>query len=360
LLRGGTNVVAIHVPPTAGQPVAVHLPAVEVRGLGRSSGSEKKVTRVSAWKSRADESAPELAAPWIRGSSGGDAPGVVNGLPTGADATLLRAPVGVRAVLDVPSYWRNRSLSLLLHEVPGSPAVFLNGERLTEALQSPARIDLDSRFRFDGRDTLTLVWPNGPADVSSGWGIAALHWSPTVVPPNLPQRAVLGWEPGAGATQPGARQALAFASQILTLSATTYAIAWTGTDSGAAGVVVAAWSGTSFRGSDLAAVRAELPARLAAVRGDGKHPVWIMTPPTVSKNRNGNANSRLLEHDKELIAIARNEGAHVVPVFEVFNSALRRQKLWPTRPEWTDGTGTLTPLGAYLTGLVLVDALSLK
>ena len=47
-----------------------------------------------------------------------------------------------------------------------------------------------------------------------------------------------------------------------------------------------------------------------------------------------------------------------VPVFDVFNSALRRQRLWPARPVLSDGAGALTPVGAYLTALIILDTLA--
>jgi hypothetical protein len=149
------------------------------------------------------------------------------------------------------------------------------------------------------------------------------------------------------------------------VSTTVYTLEWTGSAAGTAGTLVAAWSGTAFRGADLAAVREAVPAVLSAAADPvppsiGRRMVWLMTPPTVGHDRRAGVNSRLLDHDKALVALARTAGARPVPVFEVFNSVLRRQRLWPARPEWTDASGVLSPHGAYLAGLVLLDTLSMK
>lgn len=357
LLRGGTNAVAVYLP--AGGDGAGSAPALEVRGLGRASGKDLAVARLSAWRVRPEELAPALSPAWLKGAPGGDAPGQASTMPGADEAALPHAPVGIRAILDVPAYWRSRPLAVFLHEVPGAPAVYLNGRMLVDALHAPARVDLGHAFNFDGRDTLTLVWPDGPPAAAAAWGIASLHWSPAVAPPDLPSGSVVAWDPTVGANQPGADRALAYASQILAISATAYALEWTRSPTGPvliAGTLVAAWSGTSFRGAEMAAAREAVSGRLAAARP----PVWLMTPPTVGRSRNGTINGRLLEHDRALVALARTAGARPVPVFEVFNSALRRQRLWPARPEWSDGSGTLTPYGAYLIGLVIVDTLSLK
>jgi len=265
LLRSGTNTIVLALPPGA-----LAAPLLELRATGRESGKERTVARFGLWRCRAEEIAPELGAGWIRGTGPGDTPQPSAVLPTAADAGLPRAPLGVRAVLDVPAYWRGRSLSLYLHAIPGTPQVYLNGRLIVEALHAPARVELGAAFAFDGRDTIALVYPEPPAPADQGdWGVVALHWAAGVPPPAFRSGAVLGWEPGDGALQPGARQALRYAAEILAVSATAFTLGWEDHPLGPvdpAGTVVAAWSGTLFRGADLAAVRERAEARLLAAR----------------------------------------------------------------------------------------------
>ncbi len=112
-------------------------------------------------------------------------------------------------------------------------------------------------------------------------------------------------------------------------------------------------------GASLAAARAELEERCASAPVVRAGRVWLVTAPPAGRSMRTPGNSRLGDFNKDVAELAGRRGAKVLPVFDVFRSALRRQRRWPARANLADDAGRLTPHGSYLMALVLLDSFSL-
>jgi hypothetical protein len=189
-----------------------------------------------------------------------------------------------------------------------------------------------------------------------------VHWDTWVAPPRTVPGSTIWYELGIGADSPGIRRALALASEVLEVSSTPFGLSWAplGTDLPAGStsytLLTAIWSSSPFTSIGLSAAEAMVKERIASVTG--RH--WIMTPPTVGSKLAAGANQRLALFSRRIVAAAEERGVGLVPVFQVFQVALRSQRRWPTRPDLTDAAGSLTPQGSYLAALAVVDGLSLR
>jgi hypothetical protein len=263
----------------------------------------------------------------------------------------------------MPSYWRGRPFAIFLNGIPGEPEVWVNGTRVAEKLRSPARIDIRRALKLDGYDTLTLVYDRPPEALPAPrrGGMAAVHWETWVALPRVASGSTVWYELGIGAESRGIRDALGYASEILAVSSTPFELNWAPLDSGAAegsppgALLTAIWSASPFSSSGLSAAEAMVRARLAAVTG--RH--WIMTPPTAGSRQSSGPNQRLALFSRRITAAAEEKEAGIIPVFHVFQCALKAQRRWPARPDLADQYGSLTPAGSYLAALAIIEGLSL-
>ena len=364
-LRRGTNLVALSLPPAPAGVVPA--PRLRIRAIRRTDGGEATVASPSAWRVRADEVAQALPASWLHGEGTGDWRVALTGPLGGDERWLAGSPACVLASVDLPSYWRSHPVSLWLHGIPGRPDVWVNGRLIAPALVPPARLDLSGILRLDGHDTLCLAYaePPPPGDSDAGWGVAAFHWAASPSPPRLPGGATLVVAETAWAGTPGLRNALRYAGEVLAVSATpwplTLAHPWMPPEiqPEAAGALVSALSSTVFRGTEFAAALTTLGMRCETLSAQGLARLWIIAPPTAGRRRDTVANSRLQTFSRDLAAFADARGARLIPLYDVFRSALKRSRRWPVRTILTDDGGVLTPVGAYVAGLVVLDTLSL-
>lgn len=369
LVRSGENVLVL-VTPSIEARIA-KAPRASLAGIS-SSGRERTAPVGPPWRCRADQVEAAIPPAWLRSSDTSVWRVSLPRPPAAADDWLPRAPLCVKAVLNLPPQWRGRRFSVFLHGLAGSPEVWLNGERVAGPVVSPVRVDLGKKMNFDGRDVLCLLYPEPPAGGGNAgqWGVAALRWDANVPLPRFPSGSALVFDPGAWAGQEGVRQALAFAAGAASVSATPWAFSWldaaapapttaTGTGTGvpAAGLVVAAWGATAYREADFPAFQEEASRRLARWNERARR-AWVLVPPALGKRADSSRNERLRVYNKSVRNLARSAGAGFIPAYDVFRSALRRSRRWPVRADLTDDEGTLGPQGACLLGLVILDAFS--
>ena len=370
VVHAGENVLVLSLPPVAAKTLKA--PEVSLTGHAAPSGAPRAASIGPPWRAKADQVETVLPAAWLKGR---DVSAWRVALPRPlavTDTWLPQAPVCVKAVLDLPPPWGGRRFSLFLHGLAGTPEVWLNGEPLTGPVKCPARIDLGRRLKFDGRDSLCLVYPAppaGPGDDGS-WGVAALFWDTSIRPLRLPAGASVLFDPGEWAGQEGVRRALRYASEAAEGSATPCAFTWgeagvtpamtsTGTG-GPAGIVVAAWGATTYRPDELEATRAAIRARVAGFKQQGLR-VWVMSPTTLGERPDTSRNERIRLYNRSLRDLAKGEGVRLITVYDVFYSSLRRMttgpryRRWPVRLPLTDDGGTLGPQGAFLLGLAILN-----
>ena len=366
-LRKGANHLSIVLPACGKGEVTV--PKASLWGE-TTGGRVRLALKFREWEFQKEMVEAGIPPSWLKGGDTTAWRTTVPVPPDGHEAWLARAPYCLKAVIDVPSYWRGRPLTAFLHGIPGEPEVWVNGTRVVERLRTPARVDLGNLLKLNGFDTVCLVYdrppdvPPGnaaPPGEPRGGGVVAVHWETWVPRPRVPQGSTVWYELGIGADTPGIGNALAYASEILKTGSTPFDISWaplgTGGPSGstACAVLTAIWSGSPFTSSGLAAAEAMVKERIASVTA--RH--WVMTPPTAGSRRDSGANQRLALFTRRITAAAEERHAGLVPVYQVFQSALRSQRRWPARPEFSGASGDLTPQGSYLAALAVIEGLSL-
>jgi len=360
-LRKGANFLSV-VLPACGKG-EFRVPEASLWGE-TSGGRARLAVKFKEWEFRKERIEPSMPQAWLKGGDTTAWRITVAAPPDASEAWLADAPYCLKTVLDVPAYWRGRPLAAFLHGIPGEPGVWVNGVLVVERLKTPARIDLRGLLKLNGYDTLCLVYdrpPPVPAGGRRGGGVAAVHWDTWVALPRTVPGSTIWYELGIGADSPGIRRALALASEVLAVSSTPFVLSWApiGADLPAGStsytLLTAIWSSSPFTSIGLSAAEAMVKERIASVTG--RH--WIMTPPTVGSKLAAGANQRLALFSRRIVAAAEERGAGLVPVFQVFQVALRSQRRWPARPDLTDAAGSLTPQGSYLAALAVVYGLSL-
>ncbi len=373
-LRAGTNILVLVYPPLESR--AYKVPLISLHAVSRSTEKQYSLGTLKTWRIRRERIESEIPVEWLK-SSNTIAWRALSQPPTIRDDWLPDTPYCLKAVLEVPYFWRKRELAAFLHDIPGEPAVYMNGVRLVDRLTTPARIDLKGHMKFNGKDTLCLVYeslPSGQGGKDGRWGMVAVRWSSSVRAPQVPPGSALLYKGAIGGNQEGVAQALRYVSQVLEVSATPFTLSWAemedGVVSGAGygpmvvpaethGLVAAVWSASPFREADRAVARRAVAGWCGRFRAEAQRPVWLVTPPTAGRRVSSVTNTRLLVHNKELRDLASNCGAKIIPVYDVCRSALRRQKRWPARPAFSDTSGHLTAHGSYLMALAILDTLSL-
>jgi len=372
MVHTGDNALVLLVPAVAAK--SVKAPEASLVGLS-PSGAARSAVLGPPWRAKADKVEAALPPAWLK--SADTAPWRVS-LPrplATTDDFLPQAPVCVKAVLDLPPPWEGRHFCLFLHGLAGTPEVWLNGEPISGPIRCPARIDIGRRLRFNGRDTLCLVYPappTGPGDDGT-WGVAALFWDMSMRPLRIPCGSEVLFDPGEGAGQEGVRRALRYASEVAEVSATPCVFSWgdvgttpamTSTGAGGpAGLVVSAWGATTYQRADLDVTRAAVRARVAGFKQQGLR-VWVLSPPTIGGRPDTSRNERIRVYNRELRNLVKGEGARLITVFDVFYSCLRRMttgpraRRWPVRVPLTDDKGTLGPQGAYVLSLAILNELA--
>lgn len=358
--RKGTNIFTIFFPGQGEGSVGV--PSAVLSGLS-GSGSPKKTAALKSWRVRAEKTEKEVPDSWLRkpGSMGWKIRTPF--IPSACREWIPRGPLCLKAGIDVPYYWRGRTVSLFLHEFPGAPAVYLNGQLLVGGLAGSGKYDVTRLLKFDGRDTLCVVYRDNPPCESGRdgrWAMAALRWEGGVSLPQFPSGATIFTDFRGGADQEGTRQALRYVSQLVSLSSTNYRLEWASSVPAAYSAgLVANWTAGKYSSSDIALVQNSLFSRVAELRQGSKSPLWMVSPTTVGKRHRLPANERLSAANRKFLARAEEAGFKVVPLFDVMRSALRRQKRWPAQVEWSSETGELTAHGSYLMALAILDTFSM-
>jgi hypothetical protein len=382
-VRSGMNVLCLVLPPGPDTRTA---PSIELKAIARSSGRLRSPGRIGVWRVRADRVATAIPPEWLKTSDTSAWGFTVDRPPVAEDGAIPRAPYCLKTVLDVPHYWRNRRPILYLHGIPGSPTVYLNGNPLTGRLSSPARFDLTGRIRYNGRDVLCLVYdepPRAAEGSGSAWGMAAIYWDQAVGSPRFLSGTTLYYDAVMEAGQPGFRAALTYVEQVLATGSTPFDLHWEPSPYGAGadvattatvagrglkeesraqyafGLVVAAWSASPFRAAEREPALKEAERICSGYRARSPGAVWMVTQPTAGGKPANTANGRLLTFNRDLTRVAGSCGARPVPGFDVFRSALRRQRRWPARPDFSDAAGRLTPHGSYLLAIAILETLAL-
>lgn len=376
-LRKGTNTLIIVYPPLAER--AARVPAIDLAGVSRTSGKRRSLGSLKIWRVSAEEVLAGIPDGWL--SSSDTTPWRITSAtpPTVDDRWLPAAPFCLKAVLDVPAYWRKRRLSVFLSSIPGSPAVHFNGERMVDRLACPARLDLGGKMLFNGRDTLCLVYDSVPASGSDAdWGMAAVRWEAGAPRPRFESGAHLLLDLLEHGDQPGAARAARYAAELLAVSATSFDLAWMGTEPeiaageaygpevvpaddapGVDGLMIVAWSATGFGTAAREAAVKAARDRCAAYRARSPGRCWIVTPPMAGGALGARDNARLEGHGKKLAAVAAECGARTVPFNDVCRTALRVRRQWPCAPAFWDHDAFLTPHGGFLMALAILEAFSL-
>jgi len=379
-LRKGTNFLILVYPPLEENTVKV--PEIALRAISRTGGKSRSLGSLTTWRVRRERIESKIPVAWLKNPFTAHWKTTVVHPLTTRDNWLPDAPYCLKAVLDVPHFWRKRSLAVLFHEIPGSPDVYLNGVRLVEKLSTPARIDLEDHMKFNGRDTLALVYSSLPEsnDQAFGqWGIAAVRCyeqgSSSIPLPRFRSGATLLFKLALGAEQEGARQALRYVSQTLRVSATRFELSWAEAEdeiaSGAVygpmlapadhevhGLVAAVWSTSPFGETDRQAALLAARERCQQFRSVASGQFWLVSPPTVGAKLLA-TNTRVLLYNKDLGRVADACAAKIIPLHDVCRSALKAQRKWPARPKFSDMTGRLTVFGSYLMALAILDAFAL-
>lgn len=370
-LRAGTNLLVVVTPPDGGTPFLA--PRGTVSGTLRRTGKTRVASAFRTWKVRVEQIEPGIPETWIRSPDPTVWRMKAARPPDPGDAILHSAAACWKAALEFPAMWRGRPVAAYLHALPGAPDVWLNGTRIATNVRTPARLDLAGHLKFNGRDTLCLVYASLPPAGSPGDGqraLVALRWDAAQPVPAFPSGTPWRLEAPPGPAADGARAALVYAAEILSLSSSPYEFRWS--DGAPAGdpagapraaepglqAIIAGWGGTGFRSSELTASRDSVARRLESLEAAGA-PRWIMAHPSVGRNRLGAVNERLMIHNRHLRRIAGERGARFLPVFEVTRSALKRAKRGPVQPEFVTDAGAWTPAGSFVAALALLDALSL-
>jgi len=359
--RKGTNILIIFCPRHA--PGEEVVPSVTLLGLS-GSGKSHKPNNLKTWRVRAEKTEKTIPDSWLRkpGSLGWKIR--TTSVPASCRGWLPPGPVCLKTGIDVPYYWRGRTVSLFLHEMPGTPSVYLNGRLLVEKLGVAGRFDLTKTLNFDGRDTLCIVYPDTPPcdpGRDGRWGMAALRWEGGVRLPKFPSGSTVFFDFSAGADQEGTRQAIRYASQLISLSSTSYTIEWSSDAAIARSAgIVASWSASRYSSSDISRAESALMARVGGLRKGTQESWWVVTPSTVGKRYRLPANERLSEANRKFIPKADEAGLKVIPLFDVMRSALRRQRRWPAQAEWSSDTGEMTAHGSYLMALAMLDTFSMQ
>jgi len=361
VLRGKTNLIAVFCPPHA--PGEGRVPEVSIV-YRRQDGSIKRPAPLRKWRVRRESIEREVQENWLRRADASEWKIRTPLVPLECDGWFTGGPVCVKAILDVPYYWRKRPITVMFHSLPGEPDVYLNGVKVAGKLATPWKYDASAKLKFDGRDTLCLVFPAPPSCTSGTdgrWGMVALHWEAAVRLPSFRSGSRVLVDASGGARQEGMRQALRFASELLAMSSTVWSMEWVEKASGTAfaAALVASWPTGSFSSTEISAADAAAQGRVESLRRTVSAPLWLVTPPTAGKKASLAANERMATYCRKAGKWAEAAGVRVLPVFDVFRSALRRQKRWPARPDWSDGTGFLTTQGSYLAALVLLDNLAM-
>jgi len=369
--RKGTNIFSVFY---AGHGAdAVQVPAVAITGLS-GTGRPKKPSVLKTWRVRTEKVEKVIPDSWLR------APGSMgwkirsSSIPSLCRGWLPPGPVCLKAGIDVPYYWRGRTVSLFLHDFPGEPAVYLNGKLLEERLASSGRFDAGKILKFDGRDTLCLVYPGNPPcepGRDGRWAMAALRWEGGVRLPQFPSGSTIFTDFSGGAFQEGARQALRYVSGLIALSSTGYQLEWSTASSpgqslavafrpaGYSTGLVACWSASRYSSADISRAEGNMFARVAEFRRNSSASWWVVTPPTVGRKPRLPANERLGAANRKFMAKAEEARLKVVPLFDVMRSALKRQRRWPAQVEWSSDGGELTPHGSYFMALIILDTFSM-
>lgn len=379
-LRKGTNFLILVYPPLEENTVKV--PEIALRAISRTGGKSRSLGSLTTWRVRRERIESQIPVDWLKNPFTSNWKTTVAHPLTTRDNWLPDAPYCLKALLDVPHFWRKRNLAVFFHEIPGSPAVYLNGVQLAEKLSTPARIELKGHMKFNGRDTLALVYPSLPEPNGRAfgqWGIAAVRCyapgSSSIPLPQFRSGATLLFKPGFGADQEGARQALRYVSQALKVSATHFELSWAETEdeiaSGAVygpmlapadrevhGLVAAVWSTSPFGEADRQAALLAARARCQQFRSTASGQFWLVSPPTAG-SKLGATNTRLQVYNRELGRAADACGAKIIPLYDVCRSALKARGKWPARPKLSDLTGQLTAFGSYLMALAILDAFAM-
>ncbi len=372
-LRKGTNLLIVVTPPDGG--TAWVAPRGVVSGVARKTGKRRPVSTIRTWKARAEQIESAIPEAWIRSPDITVWRTTATRPPGPEDLELPSAAACWKAALEVPYMWRGRPVAAFLHALPGTPDVWVNGERVAEAVRTPVRLDLAGRLKFNGRDVLSLVYHTLPPPGAPGDGaraLVALRWDAAPAAPALPSGTPWKLEVPAGPAAAGARAALTYAAEILAMSASPYEFRWTEEVPAAAAsatptagatepdppVILGGWAGAGFRGADLAAAREAVARRLEIAPPPGSVR-WIMTHPAVGTNRLLGPNERLMDHNRKLRQLATRGGARFIPVYEMTRSALKRAKRDSVKPVYAAESGDWTPAGAYVAALALLDAISL-
>lgn len=355
-----TNTVAVFIPGGTGDEATV--PGAEVAYL-YPDGRVKRLTDLTKWRAARESVERGVPQSWLK-RGGAEGRVRVTGVPQDCRGWVAAGPLCLRATLDIPYYWRKRANTLYFHGIPGEPAVYLNGERVAERLRPPWQLPVRSRMKYDGRDTICLVYPSAPscsAWPEGRWGLVAFHWEEGVRLPSFPSGSRVLVDRSRGAGQEGVHQALRYATELVALTSTSYTMEWVvgGSGTGYSCALSAAWPAGPHTKSDMKETEEEARARIGELKAHADGQLWIVTPPTAGKKMAVPANDRLARLSRSAWKWGPEEGVRVMPVFDVFRSALRRQRRWPAQAEWTDAQGVLTPHGSYLVGLVLLDNLSL-
>ena len=381
--RSGTNVLCLVLPSG---PEGTTVPRVVLRAVARSSGRIRSPGQIGVWRAREDRIARAVPPEWLKAPDTSAWRFVADRPPVFEDGAIPPAPYCLKAVLDVPHFWRDRKPILYLHDIPGSPAVYLNGAPLTGRLSSPARFELNGRIRFNGRDVLCLVYDEPPRSMkgsADGWGMAAIYWDEAVSHPRFLPGTTLYYDAVQETGQPGFRTALTYVKQVLATGTTPFDINWepsplsagaeetvTSTSAGrlgaegkkapyAFGLVAASWSASPFRAAERGPALKEAERICSSYRARFPGVVWLVTQPTAGRKVTSSANASLLIYNRDMIRMAGSCGARAVPGFDVFRSALRRQRRWPARPDFTDSEGRMTPHGSYLLAIVILETMAL-
>jgi len=358
--RKGTNIFTIYYPGHPEGPVMV--PGVSLSGMAGSAKS-RKPSALKTWRVRAEMVEKEIPDSWLRKAGAMGWKIRTATAPSECRGWIPPGPVCLKAGIDVPYYWRGRTVSLFLHEFPGLPSVYLNGKLLEEKLGEAGRFDVTKVLKFDGRDSLCLVYQSNPPCDSGRdgrWGIAALRWESGVRLPQFQSGATVFFEFSGGADQGGTRQALRYISQLIALSSTSYHLEWTTNSIPPSSIgLVAHWTASRYSSSDISRAESELFSRVDELRKGSKTPIWVITPGTIGKKHRLPANERLSVAGRKFITKSEEAGIKVVPLFDVMRSALRRQRRWPAQAEWSSDTGELSAHGSYLMALAILDTFSM-
>ncbi len=372
-LRTGTNSVVLAFPPH--REGAASVPEVRIKRIRAGTGKADPVIKLRSWRHRRDRIERFLDDKWIA-SSDTSAWRLTAARPLASGEMWLPAgPVCLKAALDFPRYWAGRELSVYFHDVPGDPDVYVNGKKMIDRLNCPSRLDLKSALRFDGRDSICLVFPELPRVMrprDGEWGMVAIHWRPNPRLPLFASGATLLYEPIGQDPDRAGRQALAYASQVLAVSSSPFELDWAFRERdrcpaapqnrdmpGSGAVLLAAWPEAPFSREILDPLAERIEARRDELAKAGADRIWIMSVPAVGDRSESIPNSRLMVFRNRVNDMADSEKVRIIPVFDVFRSALRCQRRWPASPLFADAEGRLTPHGSYLAGLAILDAFSL-